>query len=259
MKTKDCYIKFIENINNRITYYSEELHFTIGMCGIFSNAIMKSDNKDVVNYFSKHKFLSQFSLNDLKDFEISIELLATIKNYHRYVSWKLVYLHIMLENYSCISSIPYIEFYDIITSYNNEISKLILNGDTITLSRIGSLKIACKPKKYNKTILDNNKTKENKKYFEEHNIEGDYRVYNNNTEYLIWIYTRFGTTVNLDYYHFSPTNYNNMVDRKIENYYNLKKSNNDIIDNIKIGNVQKMNALINNDVKYKLRYIQNAS
>jgi hypothetical protein len=165
----------------------------------------------------------------------------------------------MLNNYTFLSSIPYDVYYDLIIKYNTEISKLVLEGERVTLSKLGNLSLVCKNKIVKKTILDYKKTKENKKYFEDNNIKCDYRVYNNNDQFIFFHFYKFQTIKSLEYYKFEPTNYNNMQDRKIENYYKQSKTDNDIIINTKIGNVQKMNALIKNNVKYKLRYIQNAS
>ncbi len=259
MKTKDSYSIFINNISKKIDYYSSELHFTISLCSTFNKTILKSNDIRIVEYFSNINFLDKFNIKDINKLNIDAKLYTTIKLYHSYVTYKIPNLIIMLENYIFINSIPYNIYYEIIKLYNTEISKLILKGNAITLSRIGTIKIIHKSKQTNRKILDFKKTKQNKQYFKDNNITGDYRVYNTNDEFSYFSFSSSSINRNLEYYHFEPTEYNNMIDRKIENYYSKVKSEDDILNNIKIGNVQKMNALIKNNYKYKLKYKENAN
>jgi hypothetical protein len=262
MKTKESYITFIKNINNKVKYYSDELHFSISLCSTFYTSICNSKNEKITNYFKEIGFLNQFppisEFGILSENDINIELQSTIHIYRSYIIYRIPYFEVMLSNYIFISSIPYEIYYDIITDYNFEISKSVLEGNTIMLSKLGKLFVLCQPTTNKKRILDNNKTRIQKQYFKDNNIVGDYRVYNTNDEFSMFVFDKNPIYGKLKYYHFCPTNYNNMVDRKIENYYKLNKTDEDILNNIKIGNVQKMNALIKQNLKYKLKYIQNA-
>lgn len=260
MKTRDSYSTFINGINNRIKYYSDELHFSIAMCSTFYTFICNSNNKTVANYFKEIGFLNQCKhVNSFNNDNLSIELQSTIKIYRSYVMSRIPYFNEMLDNYIFMSSIDYDTYYYMISLYNSELSKLLLIGDEVILSKLGKLSILCEAKKTTKKILDFKKTKENKKYFEDNNIKGDYRIFNTNDEYLVYVLCKNPSQKGLIYYHFEPTNYNNMQDRKIENYYLLTKTDEEILNNTKIGNVQKMNALVKNNLKYKLKYIENAN
>ena len=259
MKTKESYKVFLNIVEKKIEHYSNELHFSIGLCSTLNGAILNSTNKEIIDYFKDIDFLSSFNRDYILKLDIEPSLHAIIKTYYSYVHFRIPYLNTMLDNYMFISSIPYDIYYEITGKYNTELSKFVLLGEKVTLSKLGNLRILYKHKKVNKLILDYKKTKENKKYFEENNIKEDYRVYNTNDEFLYFIFSRFPIIRNLEYYNFKPTTYINLVDRKIENYYASDKTEDDIINNIKLGNIQKANALVKQNAKYKLRYIQNAN
>lgn len=259
MKTKDSYIAFINDVNNLINYYHSELTFSINMASILSTSIMKCTNTKVIDYFNTIEFLEKFNINDLKQFEIEPFVQAAINNYKHYIEYKIPYLQYNLEIYLFLSSISYNIYHDIIGKYNEKLIHNVLEGNTSSLFKMGKLKILCVNKTTNRKILDYNKTKINKKYFEDNNLTGDYRVYNTDSEFSFFKLFKFMRLKTLQYYHFEPTDFNNMVDRKIDNYYKLKKSDNDILNNEKIGNLQKMNSLIKNNAMYKLKYNRNAN
>ena len=104
MKTNTSYTKFINNINKKLEYYSSELHFTIDMCSILINNILKSDNQNVINYFTNIEFLDTFSFNDLLKFNIDEDpiLYSNIKLYYTYIYNRIPYFKTMLYNYSII-------------------------------------------------------------------------------------------------------------------------------------------------------------
>ena len=256
MKTKDNYNKVMFSVNEKIIKFSKDLHLAIDLASTFRSVLLDTNNPKLIEYFNKFEFLEQVTYIPVG---LDPKLESILKSYKSYVNYKIPYFKRVLNILCIISTIPYNIYYSIIFDYNNELLNLALDGNNTTIPRIGKLKVSYRKKKCNKLILDQKKTKEVKEYNELNDIKGDYRVFNTNNEFLLFSLIKYSKIPNTGYYHFEPTNYNNLQDRKIENYYDSNKTINDIKINTKIGALQKANALLKQEYSYKVKYMQNAN
>lgn len=255
---------FMRSINSKVIKYATEYHNDISIAisyyDILCNTItdlqlqneFKSNDIYSITIKSFHKMYRKYKGID------SVMTLTQIL--YKLIFYRIRYYHNLIKFYNYIMTIDYKTFLNIITDYNVELVNHVLLGNTVKLRCLGNISIATLYRTDTTKVRVNfNETKKYQKLYAEQNIDSSPTVFYNDSTYEMFRFCRAVRNSDLSYYAFEPTNFNNMLDRKIESYYSENNKESDILCNSKIGVIQKMNSLIKKDYKYKANYINNGT
>lgn len=249
---REQYDFFIKTQQHLLDYKINEIHELYDKANNLYSLISKS--KDYLKFigFSYDKIEKLNNREELYYYDYKpgnfhesaeiMQLKANVFTYTNILVNKIPELEKDIEFIGNLAIIPYEAFIDLYAALNNTISETLLEGDPYYFPKgIGGIQIFNFNRDFNKKVVDYGRSNELKKQgFEK------YIVFHLDDVYTAPKYMKKTATVpNYKYYNFKFTRFINTPSRSRKEYYKQKHSKQDILKDVKIGNWDKMLALIN--------------
>jgi len=247
---QEQYNHFIQGEINRCRFYFDELHLAYSKKNQLFKLIVK--HKDYltflgVNYksiediqYDKGRKKINVSNLDFDNTPTYIALAANIKVYLYITLEKIPRLKDRIKFHSYLSNIPLSDFRDIYSSINNEISNILIKGGQYSFSKgVGKIRINRFKRNPNVKVVDRGETNKLKKLRKD-----NYIVFRTDDYFNAVFYNKKNAVCkNNSFYKFKLTSFINTVSRNKQEFYESVKKEEDIINEAKIGNLEKMLAM----------------
>jgi hypothetical protein len=268
MKKKEQYDNFRNSVRSKVTKAIDAIHtaiknkhFIFKFLETYEFHIRKAGiDFDKLREFNSNDYNSNFYINkDVKiiDDEILNEMLRSNLNNFIYLSYtRIDNLLNYIEHMTFIYNMPYSIYIKLIRNFNTEVISEVLEGNHYAFGH-GLSKISIKRGKRaeDKKAVNWKKSNELKQTT---GGKGEYIIYHDSMYYYFYYWNKSNCKIaNHLYYSFKVNSFINTDNRKVSEFYENLKTVDDIVNEKKIGNFQKMNCMLHLKPEIANLYMEN--